>query len=135
MFEPSCMLIHILILNLNISIMTMLSPSKVNFSLDGFEVLRTYFSIWITNTFFVCNMVKHVSNILWRKHKNGFQKWKVMIIFYVYFVQNGTRTLNQEKWRLEKFKQNLLSFKNFFMSYYICSCSLNVHFHGRYPTF
>jgi hypothetical protein len=59
MFEPLYILIHIFG-NLNISIMTMLSFSKVSFSLCRFEVLRTYFSIGITNAFCVCNMVKHV---------------------------------------------------------------------------
>jgi hypothetical protein len=48
--------------------------------------------------FCVCNMVKHVLNILLRRHKNEFQKWKAMIILYVYSTQSGTRTPNQIKW-------------------------------------
>jgi hypothetical protein len=57
-------LIH-LFWNLNISIMTMLSLSKVSFSLCRFETLKKKFKIWITNAFCVCNMVKHALNILW----------------------------------------------------------------------
>jgi hypothetical protein len=40
-------------------------------------------------------MGKHVLNIIWGSHKNDFKKWKVMIILYVYFVQNGA-TPNKE---------------------------------------
>jgi hypothetical protein len=67
-------------------------PFKVSFSLRRFKPLKTYFSIWNINVFCVCNMVKHVLNILWVSHKNELQKWKVMIVFYVYFVQNGIAT-------------------------------------------
>jgi hypothetical protein len=59
-------------------------------------------------------MVKDVLNIIWRSYKNEFKKWKVMIIFYVYFVQNRTITPNQEKWMKigwRKTKHNILSFQ------------------------
>jgi hypothetical protein len=124
--------------NLNISIMTMLSPSKISFSLRRSRVLKTHFSIWITHAFCVCNMGKHVSNILWGSHKNEFQKWKIMTILYVYFVQNGITTPNQKKWvkvGWKKSKHNFLSFKNFFMLYYICSSSLNATFQRTCLTF
>jgi hypothetical protein len=97
MFEPSCILIQTF-WNLNISIMTMLNPSKVKVFKGRFEALKTHFSMWIRNAFFVCNMLKHALNILWRNHKNENLKLKVFIILYVYFVQNGTITQNQEKW-------------------------------------
>ncbi len=74
-------------------------PLKNKGFLGRFEALKIYFSLWITNAFCVCNMLKHALNILWRSHKNEFQKWKVLIILYVYFVQNGTITRNQEKWK------------------------------------
>jgi hypothetical protein len=93
MFDPSCIWIYIF-WNLNISIITRLNPSKVNFSLHSFEVLKTYF-LWIMNAFYVCNMVKHALNILWRNQKNEFQKWKAMIIFYLYFCakwDNNTKS-------------------------------------------
>jgi hypothetical protein len=67
-------------------------------------------------------MVKHVLNILWEKHKNEFKKWKVMIILYVYFLQNWILTPNQKKWMKVdwKKKHNILSLLDFFMSFYIC---------------
>jgi hypothetical protein len=47
----------------------------------------------------VYNMGKHAPNIIWKSHKNEFQKWKVMIPLYVYIVQNETTTTtNEEKW-------------------------------------
>jgi hypothetical protein len=46
----------------------------------------------------VYNMGKHALDIIWRSHKNEFKKWKVMIILYVYFVQNKTTTTNEENW-------------------------------------
>jgi hypothetical protein len=112
MFEPSCKLIHIF-WNLIISIMIMLNLSKLSFYLCRFKMLRTYFSIWITNAFCVYNMVKHALNTLWGSHRNEFLKWKVMIIFYVYFVQNGTIASNFFKWAKigwKKSKHNILSF-------------------------
>jgi hypothetical protein len=102
-------------------------------------VLRTLFSIWITNAFCVCNMVKHALNILWWSHKNESKKWNIMIIFYVYFVQNETTTLNQEKWMKvswkKKKKKTSYFLKNFLMSYYICSWILNINFQRMCPSF
>jgi hypothetical protein len=57
--------------DLNITIMTKLSFSKIlSFFSCSLEMLRTYFSIWTTNAFNVCNMVKHALNILWVNHIN-----------------------------------------------------------------
>jgi len=111
MFDPSYIWIYIF-WNLNISIITMLNPSKVSFSLRNFELLKTYF--WIMNAFCVCNMVKHSLNIIGHNHKNEFQKWKAMIILYFYFVQNGTLTPNKKRgvcmlW----FTQKISQFDNF----------------------
>jgi hypothetical protein len=115
--DPLCILIHIF-WNLNISIMTMLKPSKISFSLH-LKILKIYFSIWITNTFCVCNMVKYVLNILWDNHKNYFQKWIVMIKFYVYFVQNGTTTSNQKKWMKIDWTKNKHNILNFFFKIHV----------------
>jgi hypothetical protein len=71
-------------------------PFKVYQILAYSKALKIYFSIWITSAFCVCNMIKHTLNILWGSHEIEFQKWKIMIILYVYFVQNGT-TPNQKK--------------------------------------
>jgi hypothetical protein len=76
----------------------MLNPSKISFSLCKFKALKADFLLWITNVYVFYNMGKHVLNIIWRSHKNEFKKWKVMIILYVYFVQNETTTTNEEKW-------------------------------------
>jgi len=57
-------------------------------------------------------MRKYALNIIWGSDSNDFKKWMVMIILYVYFVQNGTRP-NKEKWMKvgqEKSKHNILSF-------------------------
>jgi hypothetical protein len=35
-------------------------------------------------------------HVYFQKHE--FKKWKVILIFYVYFVQNGIATSNQEMW-------------------------------------
>jgi hypothetical protein len=134
MFDPSCIWIYIF-WNLNISIITRLSPSKVSFSLHSFEVLKTCFLIWIMNAFCVCNMVKHNLNILWGNHNNEFKKWKAMFIFYLYFVQNGTITPNQEKgvcmlWFTKK-NHNLTIFSTY-LNFMHCGENLKNKFHWNF---
>jgi hypothetical protein len=73
------------------------------------KAIKTYFFIWITNSFCVCNMGKHALNILWGNHENENLKWKVMIVLYVYFVQNETKTPNWKKWVKVGWKKHILS--------------------------
>jgi hypothetical protein len=92
--------------------MTTLSPSKKNISLCKFGALKTYFLLWITNVFVFITW----ENMLWALFEGAIRmekkKWKVMIILYVYFVQNETTTTNEKKneSRLAKSKHNYLSF-------------------------
>jgi hypothetical protein len=90
-----------------------LKPSKNSFLKYRFEAPKTYFSIWITNLFCVCNMVICALKIIWKSHKNELKKGKVLVIVYVYFVQNRTTTPNKEKSVKvgeKKIKHNILSF-------------------------
>jgi hypothetical protein len=88
------------------------NPFKNSFFLCKFEALRTCFSIWTTTT--CCDMVKDDLKFLWgsQNDRNGFQKWKVMILLYVYFAQNGTNNTKSRKVTeiiLKKIKCNIIN--------------------------
>jgi hypothetical protein len=58
-------------------------------------------------------MVICALKIIWKSHKNELKKGKVLVIVYVYFVQNRTTTPNKEKSVKvgeKKIKHNILSF-------------------------
>jgi hypothetical protein len=116
MFEPSCILIHIF-WNLKISIMTMISLSKVSFSLCRFEVLRTYFAMWNTNAFCVCNIIKHFCMFIERTIRMNFISERSWLYFMFTLCKMGQQHQIKKKWvkvSWKKSKHKILSFWNFF---------------------